>query len=148
MDAFVFEKINQLAFRNIWLDNLGVFLAEILPFILAIFLIALLLINFKKYKEMVGLSFLAAGLSRLFSAIIRLIFPRSRPFEQIAGARIDSLLEDKVNLLVEEVNASSFPSAQPWMCPALSQRGPKLHCRTSPQGCRRKLLPPHLLYAR
>jgi len=100
MEAFIFQKINGLAFRSFWADGLGVFLAEILPFIVAIFLFLLLYWNFKKYWSLVLSALMAGGLSRGITELIRIFIPRSRPF-----------VANNVHLLIEHLKSSAFPSA-------------------------------------
>lgn len=100
MDAFLFEKINGLALENLLLDNLVVFLAEYLPYLLVIFLILLLLLNFRKYWRIVVLSLSAGFLSRGITELIRIAWNRPRPF-----------VENDVNLLIDHLKSYSFPSA-------------------------------------
>jgi len=100
MDAFLFEKINGLALKNFFFDNIGVFFAEYLPFLLVFFLFLLLLLNFRKYWRMVIFSLVAGFLSRGITELIRISWNRPRPF-----------VENNVNLLIDHLRSYSFPSA-------------------------------------
>jgi undecaprenyl-diphosphatase len=100
MDAFIFEKINSLALKNLWLDTLGIFLAEYFPYVLAICLILFFLVlNYKKYWPMVILALISGGLARGITEVIRFLWGRPRPF-----------VNNHVNLLLDNINSKSFPS--------------------------------------
>jgi len=100
MEAFIFQQINGLALNNHWLDSLGIFFSEIVPYILVIFLFLLLLKNFNKYSKMVILSLTAGFLSRGFVELIRYVVGRPRPY-----------VENNVNLIAGALKSTSFPSA-------------------------------------
>lgn len=99
MDAFVFQKINELAFRNHWLDSLGIFFAEYFPYVIVLCLVFFLVWNFKKYWGMVALALFSGVLSRGITEIIRFFWYKPRPF-----------VENHINLLVGHIDSSSFPS--------------------------------------
>ena len=100
MDAFLFEKINGFALRSFFIDDLGIFFAEYLPYLLVFFLFLLLLLNFQKYWRMVVFSLTAGFLSRGITELIRIGWNRPRPF-----------VENDVNLLIGYLRSYSFPSA-------------------------------------
>ncbi len=100
MDAFIFHKINELAFRNHWLDSLGIFFAEYLPYILVLCLLLFLVRNFKRYWLVVALAFSSGALARGITEAIRFFWYRPRPF-----------IENHVNSLIGHIDSSSFPSA-------------------------------------
>jgi len=100
MNAFIFQKINGLALENFWLDSLGIFLAEYLAYVLAICLFLFLVWNFRKYWSMVILALASGVLARGVTELIRFLWTRPRPF-----------VENHVNLLIDHVNSSAFPSA-------------------------------------
>jgi len=99
MDAFIFQKINDLALKNIWADGLGIFLADNLPYIVAFCLFLFVVFNFEKHKSMVILAFIAGGLSRGITEFIQFLWGRPRPF-----------IENHVNLLLNNIKSYSFPS--------------------------------------
>ena len=100
IDLFIFQSINQLAFKCFWLDFLAIFFAEYFQYVLIFFLLIFLLKNFKKYWSMVFLAFFSAVFSRfVIVEIIRYFLPRARPF-----------VENSVNLLINHLKAPSFPS--------------------------------------
>jgi len=97
MEAVVFQKINNLALNNMWLDTLGIFFAEFFPYVVIISLFFFLFFGFKKYGQMIVLSLAAATLSRSFTEIIRIMIDRPRP------------LSENANLLFK-LESSAFPS--------------------------------------
>jgi undecaprenyl-diphosphatase len=100
LDISIFNGVNSLAGKNICLDTLAIFFAEYFEYILVFCFLLFLVKNFKKYLPMVIKGFLAALFSRLIIVnIIRWIWPKPRPF-----------IENQVNLLLEKINSSSFPS--------------------------------------
>lgn len=100
MDAFIFQKINELALRNHWLDSLGIFFAEYLPYILVFCLLLFLVWNFRKYWLIVILALASGALARGITEVVRFFWGRPRPF-----------IENHVNLLVGHIDSASFPSA-------------------------------------
>jgi undecaprenyl-diphosphatase len=96
MDQFLFQQLNQFAGKCSLLDNLAIFFAKYFEYIL---IILVFLIFWRKWK-VIFQSFLAAILARFgIVEIIRYFFPRPRPF-----------IENHVNLLLDKINQSSFPS--------------------------------------
>jgi undecaprenyl-diphosphatase len=105
IDHFLFQTINQYAFKWLWLDILGVFLANYLVYLIVIFLL-LFLLRFKKYWEMVLKALISAVFARfIIVEIIRLIYPRQRPF-----------IAKSINLLVDKLNQLAFPSGHAAFC--------------------------------
>ncbi len=100
IDFYLFEKINQFAFKSVWLDTISIFFAKYLGYILVFFLFLLIIKNFKKYFSLFVSSLSLAIFSRFFIVeLIRFFFPRERPF-----------LQNNVNLLIDHLNQPSFPS--------------------------------------
>ena len=100
LDFYLFQLINSWAGQYSWLDNLGVFFAKYLGYVLIFFLLLFLIKNFKKYWPMVVKSFGAAILARLVIVnIIRFFYYRPRPF-----------IANQVNLLLSDEPTGSFPS--------------------------------------
>ncbi len=99
MDLYLFNFLNQCALKWNRLDILAVFLAEYLGYFLVIWIIILVIINFKKYLKMAIESAIAGLLARFgFAELIRLFWDRPRPF-----------VNNSVNLLFEH-NGPAFPS--------------------------------------
>lgn len=95
-DHFVFNQINDLAGRYLWLDTLGIFLADYFQYliILAVFLI------FKKRWQIYAQGVSAVILSRLIIAEpMRILIHRLRPF-----------MANDVNRLLHNEISASFPS--------------------------------------
>lgn len=99
MDAFIFQKINDLALKNLWVDGLMIFLADPFSYIVAFCLFLLVVLNFEKHKSMVIRAFLAGMLARGITEFIRFLWGRPRPF-----------IDNHVNLLLNNINSHSFPS--------------------------------------
>ena len=106
MDYYLFEKINSLAGQWNFLDNIGIFFAEYLPFVL-VFLA--LLLFWRKWKVL--LQALLAGVLAKFviAGLIRHYWPRLRPF-----------VEHDVNLLINKLDQPGFPSGHTVLFFALS----------------------------
>jgi len=95
IDSFIFQQINSLAGKFVYLDSLAVFLAGYLEYILAGLVFLLL---WKKWGAVFRV-FVAAILARYgLVELIRFFWSRPRPF-----------IENNVNLLLEHTGAS-FPS--------------------------------------
>jgi len=96
MDYYLFEKINSLAGRWSFLDAIGVFFAEYLPYIAVVLV---LLLFWKKWE--VFLQVFMVGVLGKFVIInfFRWIWPRPRPF-----------VSHEVNLLIEKLDQPGFPS--------------------------------------
>ncbi len=100
IDFYIFQQINQFAGRWIWLDNIGIFFAKYFEYFLIILIFLILLFYKKAGWKLIFQSFLAAILARFgIVELIRYFFPRTRPF-----------VENHVNLLLNKINESSFPS--------------------------------------
>lgn len=100
LDEIIFQYINSFAGRYLWLDALTVFFAKYFGYVLVLLLVLFLFRNYKKYWQMTVWSLFTAFLARFVIVdIIRWIWARPRPF-----------VENNVNLLVDRVNQSAFPS--------------------------------------
>lgn len=103
LDIILFQTINNLAGKRLWLDRAAIFAAEYLGYCLLIFLVFLIGENYKKYWLPVGLSLVAALFSRLgIVELIRLFWERKRPFLYFNP--------ESINLLIAKINEPSFPS--------------------------------------
>jgi len=99
MDLAIFNFINQYASRWVFLDSIGIFLAEYLPYILVLIIAILAMINLKKYLKLVVESAISALVARFIVVeIIRWLWERPRPF-----------VNNIVNQLIDHSSAS-FPS--------------------------------------
>jgi undecaprenyl-diphosphatase len=102
MDFLLFQIINNLAEKNIWLDNFMIFCAEYLIF--GLFLISIFLFfNLTKKKEKIQLiifTFSSTILAWLLNHLISLIYFRPRPFAT----------HDNIFLLIQHNQDKSFPS--------------------------------------
>lgn len=98
LNVGIFNFINQLAGRNIILDNIGIMLAKYLPFV---FILILLYLWFKdiEYKKIVLYSTYSAILGILLNFLITLFYFHPRPFMEHIGT-----------LLINHIPDSSFPS--------------------------------------
>lgn len=113
LDLFIFQQINQFAFKYLWLDTLAIFFAKYFGYILVLFLLVFLLKNFKKYWQMVVQAFLAATLVRfVIVEIIRYFLPRVRPFAlpSFDEQNLGGFVENSINLLINHSQEASFPS--------------------------------------
>ena len=100
MDQYLFQQINNLAGKSVFLDRMAIFFAEYFGYILIVILLLLLAKDWKKYWQMVVLAFGSAIISRfVLTEILRWFWFRPRPF-----------VEHKVNLLFEYPGVASFPS--------------------------------------
>lgn len=96
MDLYLFQKINNFAGQWFFVDNLEIFFAKYLIYILAI---SALLIFWKKWKA-IFLAFLSVIFAGFLVEFIRWLWFHPRPFVNHA-----------VNLLIHEnPSSSSFPS--------------------------------------
>ncbi|MDI6869465.1 MAG: phosphatase PAP2 family protein [Coprothermobacterota bacterium] len=106
-DLYLFQYINGLAGHFKFLDLLGIFFAEYLPYLLGLILLLLIFWPRKKRFEnrlMVALGLLAALIARfVIKTVILSIFSRPRPF---------IILENVHKLLLTPLseNFQSFPS--------------------------------------
>lgn len=100
MDYLIFQQINSLVGKYLWLDSLGIYLAEHFEHVLIFFLLLFLVKNFKKYWPLVIKGFGAAILARFgIVELIRFLWERPRPF-----------VENNINLLLDQAATPSFPS--------------------------------------
>jgi undecaprenyl-diphosphatase len=100
IDFYLFQYINSFAGKWVWLDALGVFLAQYFGYILALSLFLFLLKNRQKYLLMLVYGFSAAIFARFgITEFIRWLLPKSRPY-----------VENNVNLLLEHIDQCAFPS--------------------------------------
>ena len=100
IDFYLFQYINSFAGKWVWLDALGVFLAQYFGYILVLSLFLFLLKNRQKYLLMLVYGFSAAILARFgITELIRWFLPKSRPY-----------VENNVNLLLGHIDQSAFPS--------------------------------------
>jgi len=101
IDLYLFNLINDLAFKWYWLDFAGFFIAKYSEHILVAVLLLFLSINFKKYWRMISEAIIAAFFTRfVLVKIIGWLWFRPRPF-----------VTNNVNLLVDySAKEASFPS--------------------------------------
>jgi undecaprenyl-diphosphatase len=100
MDYLIFQQINNLALKNLYVDETAIFLASFLPYILIGILFILLIKNFKEYYKIVTQALISGIFARfIIVEIIRFIWDRPRPF-----------ITNSVNLLINHSSSSSFPS--------------------------------------
>lgn len=100
MNYLVFQQINNLALKYLWLDEIGIFCAQYLGYILVGILFVFLLKDFRKYYRVAGEVLVSVVLARLVIVeIIRFIWYQPRPF-----------VANQANLLLPHVPSASFPS--------------------------------------
>lgn len=100
MDFYLFEQINNFAGNWSWLDTLGIFFAKYFAYILIFTVFLFLLKDRKKYWPMVIVGLSSAFFARFVPVeLIRWLWPRPRPF-----------VGNHVNLLLDKLNQSAFPS--------------------------------------
>ena len=100
MDYLIFQQINNLALKNLYLDEVAIFCASFLGYILIGVLFILLIKNFKKYYKIATQAFISGIFARfIIVEIIRFIWHRPRPF-----------ISNSVNLLINHSPSASFPS--------------------------------------
>jgi len=99
MDLYLFNLINQYALKWDWLDSLAVFFAEYLGYFLILWVVILVILNFKKNIKM-AIAAATSGIIARFGVaeLIRWVWYRPRPF-----------VDNNVNLLFEH-EAVAFPS--------------------------------------
>lgn len=106
MDYFLFQKINSLAGRWLWLDALAIFFAAYFQYFLSAALVLLAAVKKEKATrirnlKVAALAFLSAFISRfVFAEIIKRLAARPRPFEAHEATR----------LLLDKSSDDSFPS--------------------------------------
>jgi undecaprenyl-diphosphatase len=100
MNYLVFQQINNFALKYLWLDEIAIFCAEYLGYLLLGVLFVFLIKDFKKYQKIAGEALVSVILARLVIVeIIRFIWYQPRPF-----------VENQVNLLLPYSPSASFPS--------------------------------------
>ncbi len=100
MNHLIFQQINNLALKYLWLDEIAIFCAQYLGYILVGVLFVFLLKDFRKYYRVAGEALVSVILARLVIVeIIRFIWYQPRPF-----------VANQVNLLLPHVSSASFPS--------------------------------------
>jgi len=111
-DIIAFQKINSLAFKNIFFTRLMIFFAKDLIYILTFVAFIFIVFSFskKRYRDCSWYIILSVILSRgVLTPLIREIFPRTRPF-----------VNNEVNLLILNQASNSFPSGHTAFIFALS----------------------------
>ncbi len=89
MNEILFQVINSWAGLYDWLDQLMVFSAEWLGYLMILGLVVFLLIDFKKYKLMAALAIGSAAVSRLvFVTAIRSFYHHLRPLDALSGIHV------------------------------------------------------------
>ena len=110
MDHLIFQQINNLALKNLYLDEVAIFCASFLGYLLIGILFVLLIKDFKKYYKIVAQAFISGIFARfVIVEIIRFIWNTSRPF-----------ISNSVNLLIRHTPSASFPSGHATFFFALS----------------------------
>jgi undecaprenyl-diphosphatase len=100
MDFYLFQLINQFAFKWEALDVIGLFFAEYSGYVLIAVLFGSLFFGDKRKNLIIAVeAIFSAVLSRFVVTIIRLIYYRPRPF-----------VAHQVNLLSSQEAGASFPS--------------------------------------
>lgn len=107
IDQLIFEKINSLVGRFVWLDNLGVFLAEKLIYFLFFFALFYFLFLWGKDKNkggqfFIGLIFILS-LTTIFNLFLNMFYFRARPY--MVYYKIKNLIP-----FLKRIFPSSFPS--------------------------------------
>ncbi len=100
LNTFLFETINDLAGRNIWLDRLGVFFTDYAGYVLIVILVLIFIFKSTRLSRfMVLVALISAAVSRgIITTIIRFFYHHPRPFDVLT-----------VKQLIPE-NDYSFPS--------------------------------------
>lgn len=81
IDLYIFNLINGLAGKWMWLDYLAIFFAKYFEYLLLFILFLFLILWFKKYWKIVFISLVSAIFSRFAIAnVIRFLWFRPRPF--------------------------------------------------------------------
>lgn len=101
MDLYIFNIINGLAGKWVCLDGLAIFFAKYFEYALILFLIVLLVVNFKKHWRIVLVSLASAAISRfVLATLIRVLWFRPRPFVSL----------NFIPLINQSPAEASFPS--------------------------------------
>ncbi|PIV14016.1 hypothetical protein COS44_01285 [bacterium (Candidatus Gribaldobacteria) CG03_land_8_20_14_0_80_36_40] len=121
LDIMIFNGVNNLALKNLYLDEVAIFCAEYLGYLLLGVLFVFLIKDFKKYQKIAGEALVSVILARLVIVeIIRWLWPQTRPFviNQVNPVRglfslyfhQAPLTSNGVNLLLYHTPSASFPS--------------------------------------
>lgn len=101
MNTLIFQKINSVAGHYYLLDKFMVFSSGWLGYLMILFLVILVLKNWRKFKDMFIVSIGSAIISRFFfAALIKYFYYHPRPY----------WILNNVNLLLAKETESSFPS--------------------------------------
>ena len=102
MDFQILQLINNLAGKNIWLDNFMIFCAEYLIFVLFLIIIFLYFTLKEKHKknQLIIFAFSSIILAWILNHLISFIYFRPRPF----------VTHEDIFLLVQHTQDKSFPS--------------------------------------
>jgi undecaprenyl-diphosphatase len=101
LDFQIFQVINNLANKNIYLDWLGIFAAKYLIFIIVAVVLGLAILKKDRiYKLMAFNAFVAAGWAWVINNLIGLIYFRPRPFVN----------HEVLKLIQKSALEKSFPS--------------------------------------
>jgi len=110
LNTFLFQKINDLAGQNVWLDRLAVFFSDYAGYVLVAVLVLLFIFKSARLSRfMVLVALISAAVSRgIITTIIRFFYHHPRPFDVLA-----------VKQLIPE-SGYSFPSGHAALYFALS----------------------------
>lgn len=101
LDFQIFERVNGLAGKYLWLDVSAIFFGKYFGYFLILLLISFLIKNSKKYSPMVLQAFFGAVLAKeIFVDILHQILKKPRPF-----------VDNQIYLLIEHETTPAFPSA-------------------------------------
>ncbi len=86
LNTIIFQKINNLAGQNIWLDRLGVFFTDYAGYIMLAVLVLLFIFKSARLSRfMVLVALISAAVSRgIITAVIRFFYHSPRPFDVLA----------------------------------------------------------------
>ncbi len=110
INLFIFNVLNSLAFRYVYLDSLIIFTAKYLPYVLILAVFGFLLKDFKRYKLLPFFSFFSAVFANYgITDAIRYFSYNAPPF-----------IERGITPLFDHTDRSSFPSGHASFLFALS----------------------------
>lgn len=83
LNTFLFQKINELAGQNVWLDRLAVFFSDYIGYVLLVVLVLVFIFKSVKLSRfMILVALISAVVSRgIITTIIRFFYHHPRPFE-------------------------------------------------------------------
>lgn len=103
MNLKLFEMINGLANKNVFLNDFMIFFSKYVPYIFMISIVVIFFLGIKKekieYKKIAVNTVITTVISLIFSFIIGKIYYVNRPF-----------VKNSVNLLYDHAKDASFPS--------------------------------------